>query len=55
MFTAAFRKSKIWVFRSIPSTVYLPYPSFSRCQFRIKIIPRQEAERASKKGKQNNV
>lgn len=33
-----------WVFRFILYTVYLPYPSFSRCQSCIKIIPRREAE-----------
>ncbi|MSE91121.1 hypothetical protein GKG12_28095, partial [Escherichia coli] len=40
-----------WVFRFIPYTVYLPYPSFSRCQSCIKIIPRREAKRVSRKGK----
>ena len=54
IFTAAFRKSEIWAFRSIPFTVYLPYRPFCHCLLRIKIIPRQEAERASRKGKKFN-
>ena len=54
IFTAAFRKSEIWVFRSIPFTVYLPYRPFCHCLLRIKIISRQEAERASRKGKKFN-
>ena len=34
-----------------PVPVYLPYPSFFRRQSCIKIIPRREAERASRRGK----
>ena len=33
----------------------LPYPSFSRCQSCIKIIPRREAKRVSRKGKKENI
>ena len=43
-----------WVFRFILYTVYLPYPSFSRCQSCIKIIPRREAKRVSRKGKKES-
>ena len=38
-----------WVFRFILYTVYLPYPSFFRCQSCIKIIPDEKPKSFKKR------